>query len=89
MKRANPKDIRGGSAEENAQIIREILNGEKGPKRDMVLLNAGVAFVAAGLDKEFEEGIERAKGSIDSGRAKEKLEALVSFTQKCGYIYRE
>jgi len=89
MKRANPDDIRGGSAEDNAQIIREILDGEKGPKRDMVLLNSGAAFVAAGLDKEFEEGIERAKGSIDSGQAKEKLEALVSFTQKCGYIYRE
>ncbi|MFC1862876.1 anthranilate phosphoribosyltransferase [Thermodesulfobacteriota bacterium] len=89
IKSANPEDIRGGSAEKNARIIREILNCEKGPKRDMVLLNAGVAFVAAGLDNKFEEGIERAKDSIDSGRAKEKLEALVSFTQKCGFIYRE
>ena len=52
------------------------------------MLNAGAAFVAAGLDKNFEEGVERAKDSIDSGRAKEKLETLVSFTQKCGFIYR-
>ncbi len=89
LKTANPGDIRGGSAERNAQIIREILDGEKGPKRDMVLMNAGAAFVAAGLDQNFQEGIERAAEAIDSGRAKEKLQALVSFTQNCGYIFRE
>jgi anthranilate phosphoribosyltransferase len=86
---ARPDDIRGGSAEENAQIIRAILNAEKGPKREMVLLNAGAAFVAAGLDKNLNEGIERAAEAIDSGLAREKLEALVSFTQQCGFIFRK
>lgn len=47
LKRAKPEAIKGGNAEENAQIIRDILNGEKGPKRDMVLLNASAAFAAA------------------------------------------
>ena len=86
---AKPDDIRGGSAKENAQIIKAILSGEKGPKRDMVVLNAGAAFVAAGLDKHMKAGIARAGDAIDSGRAREKLDALVSFTQHCGFIFRE
>jgi len=83
LKRAAPGEIRGGSPGENAFIIREILDGEKKPTRDMVLLNAAAAFVAAGLDGDFKEGIERARDSIDSGRAKEKLGSLVNFTQRC------
>jgi anthranilate phosphoribosyltransferase len=86
LRMANPEEIRGGDAKKNAQIIRDILDGRRGPKRDMVLLNAGAAFVAAGFDKNFEQGIERARGIIDSGRAKEKLDSLVSFTQQCGYF---
>jgi len=89
LKTAKPEDITGGSAEKNAQIIKEILDGESGPKRDMVLLNAGAAFVASGLDGNFEDGIRRANEAIDSGRAKEKLLALISFTQDCRYIFRE
>ena len=83
FKKADPDEIRGGNAEENAQIIRDILDGEKGPKRDMILLNAASAFVATGLDSDFKEGIQRARDSIDSGHAKEKLNRLVEFTQKC------
>jgi anthranilate phosphoribosyltransferase len=86
---ATPDNIRGGSAKENAQIIRAILRGEKGPKRDMVVLNAGAAFVAAGLDEQLKAGIERAGDAIDSGQAREKLDSLVSFTQQCGFIFRE
>lgn len=89
LKRAKPEDIRGGNAEENAQIIRDILNGERGPKRDMVLLNASAAFRAAGVVQNFEKGIERAQEAIDSGHAKAKLEALTSFTQGCDYFVRE
>jgi anthranilate phosphoribosyltransferase len=89
FKRAVPESIRGGNARENARIIRDILDGEKGPKRDMVLLNAGAAFVAAGLDGDFNEGIERAKDSIDSGRAREKLDSLINFTQQCGVFVRK
>jgi anthranilate phosphoribosyltransferase len=82
--RADPEEIKGGDAQENARIIRELLDGEKGPKRDMVLLNAAAAFVVASLDEDFSKGIERAKDSIDSGRAKKKLEALVDFTRQSG-----
>jgi anthranilate phosphoribosyltransferase len=89
FEKATPEEIRGGNAKENAQIIRDILEGQRGPKRDMVLLNAGAAFVAAGFDRNLQLGIERARGAIDSGRAKEKLHALVSFTQRCGYFFRE
>jgi len=88
FKRADPEVIRGGNAQENARITREILEGEKGPRRDIVLLNAAAAFVAAGLDGDFKEGIQRGKESIDSGRAKEKLDALVHFTQQCGFFVR-
>ena len=89
FRRAAPDAITGGNARENARIIREILDGEKGPKRDVVLLNAAAAFVAAGLDGRFEEGIKRAGESIDSGRAREKLDSLVHFTRQCGYFVRK
>jgi len=90
FKRATPDAIRGGSARENARIIRELLDGEKGPKRDIVLLNAGAAFVAAGLDNDFKEGIDRAADSLDSGQAREKLDSLVNFTQQCeGFVRKE
>ena len=49
----------------------------------MVLLNAAAAFVAAGLDKDFQEGTQRARDSIESGNAREKLEDLIEFTQNC------
>ena len=87
--RADPTDIKGGNAKENAQIILNILGGEKGPKRDMVLLNASAAFVATALDKSLKEGIDRAKDVIDSGRARDKLFGLVEFTQQCGAFVRK
>lgn len=89
MTTASPETIRGGSADENARIIRDILNGEKGPKRDMVLLNAAAAFIAAEIDDHFSEGIERAKAAIDSGSAREKLEKLAAFTQQCNPFLRK
>ncbi len=55
----------------------------------MVLLNAAAAFVAVGLDGDFQEGIERARDSIDSGHAREKLDSLVHFTQQCTYFVRK
>ncbi|MBW2482172.1 MAG: anthranilate phosphoribosyltransferase [Deltaproteobacteria bacterium] len=78
----------GGSAQDNARIIKEILEGSPGPKRDMVVLNAAAAFVAAGLDGELKAGIQRANDVIDSGKAKAKLEALVKFTADCSYFTR-
>ena len=89
FKRAAPVAIRGGNVRENAQIIRDILNGEKGPKRDMVVLNASAAFVSARVADNFSEGVERAKDSIDSGRAMEKLDRLIDFTRQCRPFLRD
>jgi anthranilate phosphoribosyltransferase len=82
LKRADPEEIRGGNALENARMIREILSGQKSPRRDIVLLNTAAAFMAVGLDSYFKEGIKRAKDSIDSGKAMEKLERLAALTQQ-------
>jgi len=89
FKRATSKDIKGGNSEENARIIREILDGQKNPRRDIVLLNAASAFVAAGLDNDFKNGIKRAIESIDSGSARQKLDNLIDLTQRQGSSVRE
>lgn len=74
--RCSLHDVRGGSPEENAQITLKILQGEKGPKRNIVLLNAGAALYATGKVMNISEGIVLATESLDSGRALEKLEQL-------------
>ena len=81
--RAGLQDIVGGDAKENADITRQVLAGEQGPRRDMVLLNAAAAFVAAGLCDNFKEGVHIASESIDSGKAHEKLEQLIEFSRQC------
>ena len=78
---ARLEDLRGGTAQENAQITQAILAGERGPRRDVVLLNAAAALVAGGVAGDFEGGLQRAAEAIDSGSAREKLEGLVAFTQ--------
>jgi anthranilate synthase/phosphoribosyltransferase len=81
LPRARLEDLRGGTAQENAQITQAILAGEHGPRRDVVLLNAAAALVAGGVAGDFEEGLQRAAEAIDSGSAREKLESLVAFSQ--------
>ncbi len=73
--------IAGGDAEHNANLIRAILSGEKGPRRDIVVANASAAIVAAGRAADFLEGALMAAQSIDSGTALKKLEALIAFSQ--------
>ena len=80
MKRASLQEIAGGDAIENAAIIRAVLNGEKSARRDVVLLNAGAALVAAGRADHIEQAVSQAARSIDSGEAAAKLEALVHFS---------
>jgi anthranilate phosphoribosyltransferase len=80
MVRAKLQDISGGDATENAAIIRAILGGEKSARRDVVLLNAGAALVAAGRADHIGKAIPLAARSIDSGAAAEKLSALARFT---------
>ena len=83
LKRADCEDIVGGDARENANITRSILNGDQGPKRDIVLLNASAAFVASGICDSINDGIQIAAESIDSGKARQKLDNLIEFTQGC------
>ncbi|MBL7072502.1 MAG: anthranilate phosphoribosyltransferase [Candidatus Omnitrophica bacterium] len=80
FKKAEMKDIKGGSAKQNAKIIKDVLNGKKGPKRDMVLMNSSVALMAADKAKNFKSGVKIAAQAIDTGRAAEKLEALIEIT---------
>lgn len=83
-KSADPKDLVGGDPAMNADIARRIFSGEKGPRRDVVVVNAGAALVAAGVARDFSEGIRMAEGSIDKGEAQGKLDALVRFTRENG-----
>jgi len=94
FKKSAKNDILGGSAEENADIIRSILAGraskdgarhdfaKSGPRRDIVVLNAGFGLYVAGIAKTPKEGIAKAEESIDSGKAAAALEALVRETKK-------
>ena len=80
MTRATLQEISGGDAPENAAIIRAVLDGEKSPRRDVVLLNAAAALVAAGRADRLADAIPIAAQSIDSGAAADKLAALAHFT---------
>jgi len=80
MKTATLQELAGGDAPENAAIIRSILQGEKSPRRDVVLLNTAAALVAAGRADHIGEAIPQAAKSIDSDAAQGKLEALVRLT---------
>jgi anthranilate phosphoribosyltransferase len=81
---ADPKDLKGGGKKENAAITKAVLKGEKGPRRDIVLLNAGAALVTADMADSIKTGIALAEESIDTGKAFQKLEQLVRFTQENG-----
>ena len=82
MKRATLRDIEGGDAKKNAAIVMDILKGESGPKRDIVLLNAGAALVSASKAKDLLAGIKMAAESIDSGKALDKLLKLIELTNR-------
>lgn len=80
LKKARLEEIRGGKPQENAQMIKKILEGETGPPRDVVLLNAAAVFVASRKVSDLKEGVEMARESIDSGKAMNKLKELVRFS---------
>lgn len=80
FKRGILSDIAGGTAQENAAIVKAVLSGEKGPRRDIVALNAGFAIAASGVAKDPNEGIAMAQKAIDKGKAMEKLRKLVEMT---------
>lgn len=80
FKRVSLEELRGGDGAENAEITKKILAGEKGPKRDIVLLNAGATLYVAGLAESIQDGIAMAEESIDSGKAQKVLEKLVEMS---------
>jgi anthranilate phosphoribosyltransferase len=77
---AHLDDIRGDSREQNCRIALAVLNGEKSARRDIVLVNAAAALVAAGKAKDFREGVTLSQESIDSGEAYRKLKDLIRFS---------
>jgi anthranilate phosphoribosyltransferase len=76
------ESMRGGGPEENARIAREVLEGAKGPRRDVVLLNAAAALRAAGIAKSWKDGIGLAGEALDSGRAGQVLERWAKISQE-------
>lgn len=80
---AAPKDaMKGGGPEDNARIAREVLGGAGGPRRDVVLLNAAAALRAAGIAKDWKEGLGAAAEAIDSGRAGDVLQRWATISQE-------
>ena len=82
FERCSKNDLKGGTPQENAKITRSILNGEKGIKRNTVLLNAGAALYIANKAATMKDGVKLAADLIDSGKAKETLEKFISLSNK-------
>ncbi len=82
LPRAPREALAGGDAETNARILDRVLAGESGPQRDAALMNAALALVAADRAGDFREGVKLGAESIDSGTAREKLRALIEFTNR-------
>ena len=80
FKRPDAKELLGGDAKTNAKIIRAILSGEKGPQRDIAVLNAGAALFAAGKAETIAKGITLAQDSVDRGNAVKVLNELITQT---------
>lgn len=82
LPRAEIQDLSGGDAVQNAEITRAILSGEKGPRRNIVTLNSGAALCVAGVTPDIGSGLTLACELIDSGKAMERLEALIKISNK-------
>ena len=78
LQRCTKQDLVGGTPAENAEITKAILSGEKGPKRDAVLMNAGAALYIGGKAESLAEGIKLAAKLIDEGKATETLNRLIA-----------
>jgi anthranilate phosphoribosyltransferase len=74
--------VRGGTVEANVRLARVVLDGQRGPSRDVVLLNAGAALYMAGLTDSIQDGVRLAADELDSGRAREKIEQVAAASQR-------
>jgi len=81
LSRASLSDLKGGTASENAALLRSILAGTPGPQRDVVLMNAAAGLLAGGSVKALRQGVILAREVIDGGHAQAKLEKLIEFSQ--------
>lgn len=82
FKKCTKDDLKGGTPEENAKITRGLLNGDKGPKRDAVLLNAGAALYIGGKADSMADGVKLAKDLIDTGKAAETLDKFIEVSNR-------
>ena len=82
LKRASLDDIRGGSLERNLELFRDVLQGASGPAQDVVVLNAAATLVVAGKADDLHSGVSMAREAINSGAAREKLEAFAALSQE-------
>jgi len=82
VSRGTPESIKGSDPRANAQILRDVLEGKPGGPRDVALLNAGAALMVAGAARDIRDGVERARVSIDSGAALDRLEGLLAYSER-------
>ncbi|HPP57558.1 MAG TPA: anthranilate phosphoribosyltransferase [Candidatus Hydrogenedens sp.] len=82
FRRYNLDEIKGGNVGVNAEIVRNVLTGEKSPYRDAVLLNSIPAIIASGMTSDWKTALEMSEQSIDSGKAFEKLQQLIDLTRR-------
>jgi anthranilate phosphoribosyltransferase len=78
--RCRLEELHGGNAEESAVIVKSVLQGDQGSPRNVVLLNSGAALYVSGSAATLQDGIRLGAESIDSGRARQKLDQLVEMT---------
>jgi len=82
FKLCKKEDLAGGNVELNKSIFYDVLNNKKGPRRDIALLNSGVAFYIYGISESIKEGIDRADEIVESGKALEKLQEFINESRK-------
>jgi anthranilate phosphoribosyltransferase len=82
LERADLAQVKGGTPEQNAETARSVLGGEPGPRRSLVVLNAGAALFVAERVSSFEEGVRLAEQTVDSGQALAAMESFVSKTRE-------
>jgi anthranilate phosphoribosyltransferase len=81
LSRTSPDNLKGSTAAENATLLRGVLSGASGPRRDVVLMNAAAALVAGDKVASLQQGLDLAREAIDSGRALSKMEQLIKLSQ--------
>lgn len=86
VRQAAPEAVSGGDAQTNARILRQIFQGDSGPRRDVVLVNAGAVLYVAGRTRSIAEGVRMAADVVDSGKAAEKLEEMIRYSRGVNHV---